>query len=150
MNDGLKMGLTIRHRKEIERQLKKEFVVKRNAITIYESQRGLTGRGESRSRRPEIHINNIVKQTDKHAQYTDTNQTTSQDGTDPVDGRVTRPAKPEHGDDQGNARDDAKLETFFGLWGVGSNFLGVAQESGFDNGEETVRIVLISGWVEKE
>lgn len=95
-----------------------------------------SGRGESRSRRPEIHINNIVEQTDKHAQYTDADQTASQNGTNPVDGRVTCPAKPEHGDDQGKARDDAKLETFFGLWGVGSNFLGVALVPRFDDGEE--------------
>lgn len=67
-----------------------------------------------------------------------------------MDGRVTCPAKPEHGDDQGKARDDAKLETFFGLWGVGSNFLGVALVPRFDDGEETMRIVLVSGWVEKE
>lgn len=66
-----------------------------------------------------------------------------------MDGRVTCPAKPEHGDDQGKARDDAKLETFFGLWGVGSNFLGVALVSRFDDGEETMKIAMVSGWVEK-
>lgn len=67
-----------------------------------------------------------------------------------MDGSITRPTKPEHGNDQGKASYDAKFQTFLGLWRVWSNFLDVPLESGFDDSNEAVKVVLISGWVEEE
>jgi hypothetical protein len=51
----------------------------------------------------------INVQRDKHAQYGESDQSTREDRTDPMDGGVGSPSEPEHGDDQGPGRDDTKL-----------------------------------------
>jgi len=86
-------------------------------------------------------------QRDKHPQYREPDQSTSENRTDPMDRRIRSPSEPKHGYDKCPSGYYTELQSLFRLWRLWCQFMSVFEVSRFDYGDEST--LLITYWGER-